>query len=102
MTQIKVPFVGLNDYIFKKIIFIGSLVTSMYLPNDTNSAHMNKTLILNGCEHYFISTAQDHYFGMVVHNIAKNHSAKIYIHVGVWVFLKKSVSINDSMKGNLI
>ena len=39
---------------------------------------------------------------MVVHNVAKNHCVKQYIHVGYLVISMKYISVSDALKGKVV
>ena len=81
---------------------IGDFATDMELPNGTVIDHLKNNPILNVGNNSLLSTTQARYFGLVLHEFAKNISCKQYIHVGYWVISMKYIFINDALKVNVI
>ena len=55
-------------------------MTAIDLTNVTIIYPLNETLLLHGGTNTMISTAQDREFCVAIHDIAKNHGVKQYIH----------------------
>ena len=84
-TTQKVASAKFNDDLSKKFISIVSTATAIYVPNGTFIYDRNDTLILHEGANYLISTAQDRRFGVAIHDVAKRHGGKQYIHADNWV-----------------
>ena len=81
---------------------IGDFATDMELPNGTVIDHLKNNPILNVGNNSLLSTTQARYFGLVLHEFAKNISCKQYIHVGYWVISMKYISVSDALKGKVV
>ena len=72
--------VGFDDTLSKKSNIIGASAIVIDLPNGKVIIKLNKNQLLHGGENYLLSTAHAHEFGPSIHDVAKQHGEKQYIH----------------------
>ena len=72
--------VGFDDALSKKSIPIGASANAIYLPNGTLIYHIKNTPLLHGGANSLISTVQAREFGIVVHDVDKSCTGKVYIY----------------------
>ena len=85
----KSPFVRFGDVLWKKSSLIVSYTTNIDIPNDTLISQLNETPLLEVVSNPLISTAQVRNFGVAVHDVAKHHGGKQYIHADKWFITMK-------------
>ena len=79
-TKRVVTLIGLYGGLSNTSISIGYIAITIELQNSNIVYHMNETAILNGCISSFNYKSYAHEIGVSVHDVAKCHNDRNYIH----------------------